>query len=486
MENKLNISVVIPNYNSEKCKVLLINPCISGDLRYGKYKHVGSYLPPYGLLSIAAVLEQYGHIVRVVDADFRGGLSLDYLKQVIIDFKPNVIGMTAYSIAREQVIKTAKHIKYFSSALLVVGGPHVMLLPEDLAEYDCFDLVVFNEGEYIMRDIAEYCLEKKELSDINGIIYKENGKRVKNPPQMPIKDLDTLPFPAFHLLDNLRDYKPMQLLYKKVPVLTLISGRGCPYSCIFCSSIWGKKVRLNSVSYVLRLIKKMINDFGIREIMFYEDTFTIKKKRINELCDMIIQENLNISWTCSANIRNLDKRLLEKMKKAGCWLVSIGIESGNDEVLKFIKKPVRVAEARQVCQWADEVGLKIRGFFMLGFPIDTKETIEQTINFAKSLPLFTVNFSILHLTAGSEVRKIAHDFGEVNYDLNLSTSHPGNTLSFVPKGLTKQYLIKMQRKAYAEFFLRFSQIWRLLKSIDSLEDIRKYSKMFLTFLRLYI
>jgi len=473
------------NDNRNNIRVLLINPHISGDARYGKFKDVGSYLPPYGLICIAAVLEQHGHVVKVIDADSKQGPTLDDIKQAIIDFKPSVIGMTAFSIGRVQVIETATFIKSFSSALLIVGGPHVTIFPEDLMECNVFDLVVFGEGEYTVLDIIEYKLGRKSLCDINGMIYKEDGKAVKNPNRALIEDLDSLPFPAFHLLDNIHDYRPMQLLYKRTPVLALISGRGCPYSCIFCNSIWGKKVRLNSSSYILRLVKKMINDYGAREIMFYEDTFAVKKNRIHGFCDMIIQEKLNISWTCSANVTTLDKALLEKMKKAGCWLLSTGIESGSDEVLKFIKKPVRVEQVKQVCRWADEAGIKIRGFFMLGHPVDTKETIRQTIDFAKSLPLFTVNLCILQLLPGSEVRSIAHEYGEVNYDLNLGSGHPGDTLSFVPKGLTKEYLKKMQRKGYTEFFVRPRQIWRLLRAIDSREDVRKYSKMVFAFLKLY-
>ena len=473
------------NNNRNNAKVLLLNPHISGEARYGKYKDVGSYLPPYGLLCIAGVLEQHGHIVKVIDADSRQGLAFDGLKQAIVDLEPGVIGITAYSIGRTQVIETAGFIKSFSPALLVVGGPHVTTFPEDLIKYDVFDAAVLGEGEYSVLDIIEYRLGRKKLCNIEGIIYKENGEKTKNQNRANIEDLDSLPFPAFHLLDNLHDYMPMQLLYKRTPVLTLISGRGCPYSCIFCNSIWGKQVRLNSPDYIMRLIKKMINDHGVREIMFYEDTFAIKKKRIHELCDMIIKENLNISWTCSANVTTLDKALLEKMKEAGCWLLSTGIESGSDEVLKFIKKPVRVEQVKQVCRWADEAGIKIRGFFMLGHPVDTKETIRQTIDFAKSLPLFTINFCILQLLPGSEVRSIAHEYGEVNYDLNLGSGHPGDTLSFVPKGLTKEYLKKMQRRGYTEFFVRPRQIWRLLSAIDSWEDIRKYFRMVFAFLKLY-
>jgi len=469
-----------------KTRILLLNPNISGDLRYGKFKDVGSYLPPYGLLSIASVLEQHGHSVKVLDADSRVGLTLNDLEKIIKYFEPNIIGMTVYSIGRDKAVETARFIKSLTEALLIAGGPHVTLLPEDLAQYDCFDILAIGEGDYAMVDIAQYYSNDFDLNQINGIIYKDNGQLVKTPSRDYIKNLDSLPYPAFHLLDNLHSYKPMPLLYKRSPGVVIISGRGCPYNCIFCNSLWGKKVRFNSATYILDLMKKMIKEFDIKEIMFYEDTFCLNKERIYELCDLILKEKLDVTWSCSANIRGLDKPLLSKMKEAGCWLISIGIESGSDKILKFIKKPSTTMEVRNVCTWADEVGLKVRGFFMLGHPIDTKGTIRQTINFAKSLPLFTINFCILQLVPGSKVREIAHNYGEVNYDLSLGTGHPGDTLSFVPRGLTSEYLKKMQRRGYTEFFLRPAQVWRLLRSIDLWEDIKKYFILTIAFIKLYL
>jgi anaerobic magnesium-protoporphyrin IX monomethyl ester cyclase len=470
---------------ANKCRILLLNPRISGDVRYGKFKSVGSYLPPYGLLSIAGVLEQKGHAVKIIDADTQKGLTLDDIRQVINDFRPDIVGLTAYSIARRQVIDTAAFIKSISPALIVVGGPHVIVFPEDLSDCDSIDILAYGEGEFTMSDIAEYYLSRKDISQIDGILYKRDGQVIKTKSREFISDLDSLPYPAYHLLDDLEGYKPMQLLYKRLPMVTFITGRGCPFNCIFCNSIWGKKIRLNSPEYIAGFIRKMVREHHIKEILFYEDTFLINKDRVDRLCDIIISENIKIIWSCSANIRTVDKPILQKMKRAGCWLVSFGVESGNNEVLKFIRKPSTVEEARQACRWADEAGLKIRGFFIIGHLIDTRETIRDTINLAKTLPLFTVNICILQLLPGSKVREIAHNYGEVNYDLSLGTGHPGDTMSFVPKGLTVEYLHRMQRQAYFEFFVRPVQIWRLVRSIDSLEDVKKYVVLFKAFLGLY-
>ena len=198
--------------NKNKCNVLLINPCISGEARYDKFKDVGSYLPPYGLLSIAGSLEHAGCCVRVLDADSKKGMSLNEIKSEILKFTPGIIGMTAYSIGRDNVIETARFIKSFYSNLLVVGGPHVITFPEDLIDCQEIDIHAYGEGELIAIELVEYYLKKKALDEIDGIIYKENGKIIKNSPRKLIEDMDSLPYPAFHLLDNLSAYKPMQLL----------------------------------------------------------------------------------------------------------------------------------------------------------------------------------------------------------------------------------------------------------------------------------
>ena len=247
-------------------KVLLLNPRISAEIHYGAYQEVGSYLPPYGILSIAAVLEQQGYVVRILDADSRKGLTLAELEAEIRRLNPEVIGMTCYSIGRQGLIETSGFIRRISSARQVVGGPHVTAFPEDLCQHETIDLCVYGEGELTKLDIVERYAAKKPLTGIAGTVYQENGTILKVPPRELITDLDTLPYPAYHLLDNLTDYRPMQLIYKRRPVLTLISGRGCPFHCIFCSNIWGNRVRLNSANYIIGLIKKMIKEFGLERL----------------------------------------------------------------------------------------------------------------------------------------------------------------------------------------------------------------------------
>lgn len=467
-------------------RILLINPRISGERRYSKFSDVGSYLPPYGLLTLGAILEKNGFIVKIVDADRRIPLSLDEVVKTIRRFSPHAIGMTAYSIASDKIPIIAKKIKENFNVPIVVGGPHVTTFAEDLAQCPFIDFLVVGEGEITSVELFRAIKRNSGYKDIKGIIYRENDSIIKNPPREFIKDLDILPFPALHLIDNIEEYAPTPLMYKKRPCFMLTTSRGCPFQCIFCNPIWSRRYRANSAEYVVELMEYCVKKHGFREIMFYEDTFCLDKERIFKICKLLRQRNIKVIWSCSSHVNSLTKEMLFEMKKAGCWLISIGIESGNQGVIDFVKKGLKLERVRQVADWAEQAGIQLRGNFILGHPIDTKKTIKQTIDFAKSLPLHTISVTILQLLPGSEVRKIAHKYGTVDYDLTLGTGYPGDHLSFVPFGLTKEYLKSSQKKAYREFFLRPRQIWRLIRSIDSWEDIRKYFLLFRTFIKLML
>jgi len=323
-----------------------------------------------------------------------------------------------------------------------------------------------------------------DIAAVKGIYYREDGKVIKNEARPYIENLDDLPFPAFHLIDDLAGYNPQLLVYRRRPVITLITSRGCPFECIFCNSVWTRRWRANSASYVVDLVEHAIKNFGAREISFHEDTFALNKKRVLEICRLIKERNLNIIWSATVNLKTLDQEVIHAMKDAGCWLVSVGIESGSEKVLKFIKKPVDKETIIRVTRWLDEAGIRIRGYFIIGHLIDTQETIEETMVFARSLPLHSMNLAVMYLAPGSEAREIAHDYGTINEGLFLGTGYPRGNLSFVPNGMTEDEIRALQKKAISNFFFRPRQIAQLITSIEGMEDIRRYSRMSRAFVKL--
>jgi len=466
-------------------RILLISGAVSGQKRYGKLEKAGAYLPPYGLLSIAACLEQAGHRVALLDREISPLADEDVVKR-IQDEKPDLVGLSVFTIGCEESTALARAVKDAVDVPIVAGGPHVTIGFDYLKEERCFDYFVRGEGERTAVQLVQALDSGASVSEVPGLAFRRDGVLLENPPQTSITNLDDLPFPAFHLLEHLDQYHPTPFGYRRLPHVTLVTSRGCPFDCVFCSRLWGKKWRAHSAEYVVELTKYVVERFGAREVWFAEDTFTLNRERTAQICEGMLQAGLDIKWSCMTNVHVLDPELACLMKKAGCWQVQLGLESGNDEVLKFIRKPVSTQLIREQTNVIHDAGIKVRAYFILGHLIDTEETIRQTIGFALSLPLYTAEFHILHLPLGSEARTIAHDYGVVNCDLALLSGYTDAGLSFVPEGLTAEALFAFRREGTNRFFLRPRKLAEFALDIRSITDLRRYwliAQAFLTSLR---
>jgi radical SAM superfamily enzyme YgiQ (UPF0313 family) len=337
----------------------------------------------------------------------------------------------------------------------------------------CFDYFVIGEGEITMLELVTALEKRTALETVRGLGFRKNGRVIKTDPRPRLTDLDQLPFPAFHLLDDITAYHPSPLGYRKRPFFPVVSSRGCPFHCYFCSTIWGHRWAGHSAHYVVDLVEYLVKRFGAREIWFAEDTFVIKKKRVMDICRGILERKLDIAWTCMGSIHTLDAEMLAIMKKAGCWQIQLGLEAGNDEVLKFVGKKTTTHMIREKVALIHASGILPRGYFILDHLVDTRATMAETIQFAKSLPLYSADFHLLQLPFGSRAREIAHQFGTVDYSPDLLTGYSSQGLGFVPKGMTVDFLLKTQRNAHLTFFLRPRQIMHLLRTISSAEDLRR-------------
>jgi radical SAM superfamily enzyme YgiQ (UPF0313 family) len=463
-------------------KILLISGAVSGKERYGKLEKVGSYLPPYGLLSIAASLEKAGHQVNLIDREV-SPLNNQEILSYIQKHTPDLVGLSIFTIGSEESIALARAIKERFPIPVIAGGPHVFVGAEYLKKHPWFDFLAVGEGELTAVALVSALENGQNVEDIPGLLIRHGDVWQDTGPRLQIPNLDQLPFPAFHLLEDIRLYHPSPFGYRKLPHLPLVTSRGCPFQCIFCSRIWGNKWRAHSAAYVLEMVKYVATRFGVKEIWFAEDTFAINRQRVIDICEGLLAANLNLTWSCMTNVNVFDEEILALMKKSGCWQVQLGLEAGNDQVLKFIRKPINRKLIREKVNLIDKAGIKIRGYFILGHPIDTRETMQQTIDFALSLPLYTAEFHILHLPLGSQVRRIAHKYGKVNEDLSLLSGYTHAGLSFVPEGLTEKEMFEFRRRAHNCFFLRPSVLLQHLSEIRSLSDIKRYMLVAQAFLK---
>ena len=384
-------------------KILLINP--------PQTFFPGSDIPaanlPLGLLYVAAVLDEAGYKTEILDAfvtdlSFRKlgdatevGMSYERIKEEIIRRKPDVVGIAnPFTSQVEHAIKVAEIVKEINSKIFtVVGGPHVTVVPiEFLEETSNVDMVVIGEGEYTMLDIIRFLEGTKKIEEIQGIAYRKDTKVVLNSPRPFIKDLDKLPYPAYHLVDMEQYLNPTQIEYRSFQsrALSMITSRGCPFNCNFCSVHlhMGKEFRAHSVDHVVNHIEYLVKKYRVKTIYFEDDNLTFDIKRFEAICDKIIERNIKFQWETPNGVRAdyLTLDLLKKMKKTGCQSVFVGVESGDQTVLdNIIGKSLRLKNVIKFAEMSKKIGLRTAGFYIIGFPGETKKTMMNTVDFALML-----------------------------------------------------------------------------------------------------
>lgn len=464
-------------------KILLINPP-SGNK---------NPLLPLSLAYIAAVLEKEKFLVEILDTDALE-LTDQEIKEKVSNFKPDIVGvtmMTATFYASKKVIKIIK--KSFPDCLTIVGGAHPSALPkETLEEITEIDILVMGEGEETILEIAKNLENKVTLKNIKGICYRENKAVICNPPREPIQNLDSLPFPIRDKFP-LEKYKTHPPYGRKNPYMHLITSRGCPFSCAFCSkAVFGKKLRMRSAINVVNEVEEMIKKYKVKEIKFYDDDFTLDMKRTEEICDEIINRKLKIIWSCATRVDLVNEHLLKKMREAGCWLISYGVESASQDLLNTINKGITLEKVKKTFEWTRKANIKILAYFMIGLPGETKETIQKSIQFAKELnPDFT-NWSLTTIFPCTPLREIikerlktkgrivpytsdVHDIYRLNWDRE--------PLFIYEENIPVEELKKSVAKAYKEFYLRPRYIFSQLIKIRSLSELNYYFKAFLNIIK---
>jgi anaerobic magnesium-protoporphyrin IX monomethyl ester cyclase len=384
-------------------KVLLINP--------PQIFYPGSDAPagnlPLGLMYIAAVLYREGYNVEILDAFMTDpsflkvgdtvevGMPYGRIKEEIRRRKPEIVGIAnPFSCEVENAIRVGNIVKEIDPSILtVVGGPHVTAVPVAfLGEAKNVDIAVIGEGEYTILDIAKCFGGYKKISDVQGIAYRKDDAVVQNSPRPFIKNLDELPYPAYHLVDMEQYLNPKKIEYRsfKDRAISMITSRGCPFNCNFCSvhMHMGKLFRAHSANYVINHIEHVVNKYRVKTIFFEDDNLTFDLKRFEAICDKIIEKGIKFNWETPNGIRAdcLTLNLLKKMKKSGCQSVFFGIESGDQFVLdNIIGKSLNLKEVMKVAKMCQDIGLKTGAFYVIGFPGEKKENMLKTVELALKL-----------------------------------------------------------------------------------------------------
>jgi anaerobic magnesium-protoporphyrin IX monomethyl ester cyclase len=471
---------------------LFIFPPTTVAERYGKNSvgDAGGDLPPLGISYIAAHLREKGRGVAILDACALG-MTFEEITNAIKKFDPKCIGISATTFALPTTVKLANHLRAeFPDKLIILGGAHANAVPEHpIKNYDCFDLVIYGEGELTCENIlaelqkkgwsrSAFLADETMLRSIQGIVFKKDSEPVKNCGRPIIMDLDALPMPARDLLP-VEKYIPLPNQYKRTPIAHMVVIRGCPYVCTFCDQAY-TRARTTSAKRAVEEMQLLVEKFGVREISFWDDTMTYNKKWMTEFCERLINAKLNVIWSCYAAMRTIDQPVLKMMKAAGCWNIFYGIETGDPQLMENIQGDRKNRDAdyiRQVMQWTKEAGIEVRGSFMIALPGETPEMAEENIRFAIELDPEYAQFSITtpypgtvlydQIKQGKWGKLTTEDFSE----------YQGWNVVFLPDGYkSKEEVWAMEKKAFRSFYFRPSFMFKKFLAIRSFEDIKRYWK----------
>ena len=468
-------------------KVVLIDPPTSFEQIYGDWdlSAVDTYCPPLGLLHLASFVREHGHDPYVVDVTAR-----KWTRQKAVEFvlsvSPDIVGLSAKTINVQNAVRMANELRAKGFAgPIVLGGAHVTAVPAETFErFQVFDYGVIGEGEATFLELIETLQHSRPVSNVRGLAWRSSpGEIVVNSPRPMIEDLDSLPLPAWDLLPDFPDAYPHSALEtRRLPAASVITSRGCPYQCTFCdTAIFGCRVRQHSAEYTLNMIRHLRRNYGVRDLMFLDDNFILNRKKLFTICDAMIEERMDLSWYCMGHAGILTEDRLEKIHQAGCWFIEFGIESGSDRILKLIKKNTTKAEVAEAVRRAREAGLKVKGNFIFGFPTETRESLEETIEFATTVGLSYFQQNFLTIWPGCELAAKPEEYGTVEKDWQ-KLAH--QRVTFIPKGLTEADLIEASKRAFRRFYLRPRIIFEVLfYSLSSWRALRNAFTGFAVFLR---
>lgn len=438
-------------------KVLLIHPPPR------KSQREDIVVPPLGIAYLAAGLEKKGHTVGIIDA-FAEGLDIASLEARIRQFSPDLTGITGMTPVIDNAYRTVQAARRYSK-YIVLGGPHVSVYKQKIFEQSpAIDFAIQGEGETSISRLVEELDAGRDVSAVPGLITRDTI----NPPAPYINDLDTLPFPARHLLPNDR----YRYILSKGRVTTIFSSRGCPYQCIFCDkAVFGSQWRARSAENVLAEVEHVVREFGVRSVVFYDDLFTVKKDRIIEICQGLLERMLNIEWKCEGRVNIVDEETLSWMKKAGCSMIAYGVESGNQKGLDYLHKGTTVEQIRNAFALTRKAGIKPMGYFVLGIPVETYEDEIGTIEFAKEIQAAYAQFSVLSPTPGT----ILYDkVIEMGWYREVDAMNPMDKELKRPAILNENWdedkLTAILREAHRRFYLSPWYIWQRFVEIRSLME----------------
>jgi len=439
-------------------KILLIQfPWAEIHKGYEDLAKIQGFEPPLGICYLGAVALKQKHEVKIIDFEAEQMLKLSQQIKAVLDYQPDIIGITSTTPCFHKVAPFAKAIKKLIDVKIVVGGPHISVLYEKAFSKE-FDFGVYGEGEITFGEFLNQVQQKKpNYSKVDGLMFWKGKKLIKNKPRAYNEDLDSLDFPARHLLKN-------ELYNLTVPgkgivkITNIMAMRGCPFQCVFCSAqtMWGRAARFRSAANVVNEMEQTMNELGLRHFVFTDSTLTLKRQLIVDICNEIIRRRLRVTWEGWTRANMIDEKLIRLMKKAGFIRISFGIESGDPKILKLIKKEVALSDIRKAYKLVKKYKLEATCSVMIGHPGDTKESVMKTIKFVRSIP-------------------------EIKYSgLSIAVPYPGTELYDMAKN--KQHGLRLLSEDFRKY-VRYDNVVMCVNDLSP-RDLKRYQKLGIMYIQL--
>lgn len=468
----------LPPRIGPKRRVLLVVPPGTVEEHIGRLSGAAGELPMLGLAYIAASLRDQGHDVRVVDYEVNGW-PMSQVEEDIRAFKPDLVGMTAYITNMRRCGTVAKIAKDVDPRIAVIlGGPQVTIFPEEAFECPFVDMIALSEGEIIIRNVMNALGDETALGSVPGIWFRRaDGEIQRNEREILVDNLDIFPMPALDLFDMERYFPPVYIRGRNIA--HLLTSRGCPFQCTFCETklTFGRSFRYHSTARVLRELEELI-ERGYDGFQFYDDIFTANKDRVAELCQAIIDRGWKIHWMCYTRTNTVSEEMLALMRRAGCYMISYGVESADNDLLRVIKKNITVDQQRKGIQLTREAGIQVTATFMLGLPTETPEQSRKTLDFAIDSGIDYAIFGLTEPYPGTELWVDALKYGEFDqtgrYQNNLLSEH---SAVWIPHGRDREELKAFVGSCMWKFYFRFKSVGLLLSNLTRM-PLRRWLRFF--------
>jgi len=420
-------------------------------------------LPPLGLAYIASSLEQAGHDVTIIDA-IALALSKEEVQDKIKNFNPKIVGITALTPTVRGALEAAKIVKECGDIITVMGGVHMSIFAKETLSYDTIDLGIIGEGEESMVELCNAIEYKKSYEHIEGLCYKKDNEIHVGSPRI-VSDVNSLPMPSYNLLP-MSKYSSIIGLH---PTSTMMGSRGCPYKCGFCfKTPSDKKYRVRNVESIVDEIEYLIENFRVKEIMFYDDI--MPKDYARRLSNEILDRNVKIKWQTPQRVNLVNDELLQLMAKAGCHILRFGVEQGDAEMMQFVEKKTNLKLVKKAFSGAKKAGIDTFAYFIIGYIYENAKTMQTTIDLAKELDPRYVMFTKAVPLPNTPLMQQSVKEGLIDEDY-WKRYTLGEDLepiqSLVPDA------DKWVKKAYQSFYLRYNKIIYQLLRIRSLDDFLK-------------